>query len=257
MRAQEARALNTPATSRPAWGVVRPPERAPRATIAIAPRAPAKAASGTTGETASAPATSASTPATAAPPEMPSRWGQASGLPRRAWSAAPAAARLPPTTAPSSTRGRRVRKRITASVLSGPASARARLTCTGPTSEVATSVAARRHASTAVAVARRLAVKCGGRTLTPRTPRGGWPALQRPTPAGARGARPDDREHAPRRRAGPRGAPLAERGGPVAPQPLARRGCAQRARHGADRGPQIGERAVADHQHAHAGALDG
>src|SRR5439155_1764377 len=83
----------------------RPPARAPRATIAIAPSAPANAASGTTGETASAPATSASTPATAAPPEMPSRWGQASGLPSRACSAAPAAARLPPTTAPSSTRG--------------------------------------------------------------------------------------------------------------------------------------------------------
>ena len=188
MRAAAASALNTTPTSRTACGVVRPPARAPRATIAIAPSAPAKAASGTTGETASAPATSASTPATAAPPEMPSRCGQASGLPRSAWSAAPAAARLPPTTAPSSTRGRRVRKRITASVLSGPASARARLTCTGPTSEVATSVAARRHASADVAVTRRPAVRCGGRTLTPRTPRDGWRAREPPPPR-ARAAR--------------------------------------------------------------------
>ena len=53
------------------------------------------------------------------------------------------------------------------------------------------------------------------------------------------------------------GAHLAEPGGHVGHQPLARRGCAQRAGHGADRGPQIGERAVVDHQHAHAGALDG
>src|SRR5215471_14447048 len=81
-------ALHTTPTSRIACGDVLPAARATRNTDATVARAPAKAASGTSGDTGSAPATSAIAPATAAPAETPSRCGSASGLPRSAWSAA-------------------------------------------------------------------------------------------------------------------------------------------------------------------------
>src|SRR5690242_13542230 len=52
-----------------------------------------------------------------APPETPSIWGQASGLPSKACRTTPQTAMPPPIAIPNSTRGRRARKSISASAV--------------------------------------------------------------------------------------------------------------------------------------------
>src|SRR5262249_20598703 len=161
-------ALHTTPTSRIACGDVLPAARATRNTDATVASAPAKAASGTSGDTGSAPATSAIAPATAAPAETPSRCGSASGFPRSAWSAAPEQASAPPTTAPSRTRGKRARKRMAKSGVWSPpgASAVHRLACTGPISAAPTTDATRSAPKPAAVTARRRRVRCEARTAT-------------------------------------------------------------------------------------------
>ena len=103
------------------------------ASVAIDAR---KAAPGTTTQAGPAtPSASTAIAPTDAPPEMPITSGLASGLRSSACSAAPEAASPPPTAAPSSTRGKRVRNRITKSGLSARdrSSARPMSTCTAPT----------------------------------------------------------------------------------------------------------------------------
>src|SRR5262245_515416 len=154
-------ALQTTPTRRIAYGDVRPAARATTNTAATVPSAPRKAARGTTGETGSAPAMSAIAPATAAPADTPRRWGSASGLPSIACSEAPEQASAPPTPAPSSTRGSRVRTRITKSgVLSPPGpSAVRRLARTGPMRVAAASDTTSASASSADVAARRRRVR--------------------------------------------------------------------------------------------------
>src|SRR5262249_22953396 len=130
------------------------------------PSAPRKAARGTTGETGSAPAMSAIAPATAAPAETPRRWGSASGLPSIACSDAPEHASAPPTTAPSSTRGSRVRKRMRKSGVPAPPgpSAVRRLARTGPTRVAAASGTTSASASSADGAATRRRVRWAAAT---------------------------------------------------------------------------------------------
>ncbi len=95
--------------------------RASAYTIATAPSAPAKLASGTalTPATASGvPKVIASIAPSAAPADTPSVNGVASGLRSSACSTTPAAASVAPTSAPASVRGRRATKKICASTLS-------------------------------------------------------------------------------------------------------------------------------------------
>src|SRR5262245_23959702 len=159
-------ALQTTPTRRIAYGDVRPAARATPKTAATVPSAPRKAARGTTGETGSAPAMSAIAPATAAPADTPRRWGSASGFPSIACNDAPEEASAPPTTAPSRTRGSRVRKRMTKSGVPSPPgpSAVSRLAWTGPMRVAATSDTPRTSASSADVAARRRRVRWAAAT---------------------------------------------------------------------------------------------
>ena len=110
----------TPASSstvveKPRWRAA-----ASRYTTITAPTAPRKLASGTVAHAAAAsapPKVSTSIAPSAAPAEMPSVKGVASGLRSSAWKTTPAEASALPTSAAASTRGRRAMKKTCASTL--------------------------------------------------------------------------------------------------------------------------------------------
>ncbi len=99
-----------------------PPARESPNTISVETSAPTNAA----GMIAAArPASIAESAATAAPPEIPSTYGSASGLRSRTCSRAPANASSPPTANAASARGRRSSRTIVTAVsVPSPASAR-------------------------------------------------------------------------------------------------------------------------------------
>ena len=142
-----------------------------------APTAPRKLASGTVAHAAAAnapPKVSTSIAPSAAPAEMPSVKGVASGLRSSAWKTTPAEASALPTSAAASTRGRRAMKNICASTLAAQgcdqSKARARLMDVLPKSGARTHDAHRhdkraephRHQPRADALDRRSGRACGG-----------------------------------------------------------------------------------------------